>query len=111
MKTSHAGSSNSSRPDRDKHSVLPVSAQNGFVFSDTERDILKLMVIERHKASGNIGLGLVKGFGLRSGAIAEPLRTTHNIIAAGVSDDDILVAVSEIRKLQGGLSSCTTRKY
>lgn len=87
-----------------KHSVLPVSAQNGFVFSDTERDILKLMVIERHKASGNIGLGLVKGFGLRSGAIAGTVaHDSHNIIAAGVSDDDILVAVSEIRKLQGGL--------
>jgi adenine deaminase len=87
-----------------KHSVLPVSAQSGFVFSDTERDILKLMVIERHKATGNIGLGLVKGFGLRSGAIAGTVaHDSHNIIAAGVSDDDILVAVSEIRKLQGGL--------
>jgi adenine deaminase len=87
-----------------KHSVLPVSAQRSFVFSDTERDILKLVVIERHKATGNIGLGLVKGFGLRSGAIAGTVaHDSHNIIAAGVSDDDILVAVSEIRKLQGGL--------
>ena len=84
--------------------MLPVSAQGGFVFSDTERDILKLMVIERHKATGNIGLGLVKGFGLRSGAIAGTVaHDSHNIIAAGVSDDDILMAVSEIRKLQGGL--------
>jgi len=87
-----------------KHSVLPVSAQRGFVFSDTERDILKLMVIERHKATGNIGLGLVKGFGLRSGAIAGTVaHDSHNIIATGVSDDDILAAVSEISKLQGGL--------
>jgi adenine deaminase len=87
-----------------RHSVLPVSEQGGFVFSDPERDILKLIVIERHKASGNIGLGLVKGFGLRSGAIAGTVaHDSHNIIAAGISDDDILVAVSEIRKLQGGL--------
>ena len=87
-----------------KHSVLPVSVQGSFVFSDTERDILKLVVIERHKATGNIGLGLVKGFGLRSGAIAGTVaHDSHNIIATGVSDDDILVAVSEIRKLQGGL--------
>ncbi|HUI67384.1 MAG TPA: adenine deaminase [Nitrospirota bacterium] len=94
-----------------KHSVLPVSAQSGFVFSDTKRDILKLMVIERHKATGNIGLGLVKGFGLRSGAIAGTVaHDSHNIIAAGVSDDDILVAVSEIRKLQGGLVVVQNKK-
>ena len=100
-------------PDRieTKHSVLPVSAQNGFVFSDTGRDILKLIVIERHKASGNIGLGLVKGFGLRSGAIAGTVaHDSHNIIAVGVSDDDILEAVSEIRKLQGGLVVVNNKK-
>jgi adenine deaminase len=94
-----------------KHSVLPVSAQRSFVFSDTERDILKLVVIERHKATGNIGLGLVKGFGLRSGAIAGTVaHDSHNIIAAGVSDDDILAAVSEISKLQGGLVVVDNKK-
>jgi len=87
-----------------KQAILPVSTQSGFISSDTERDILKLVVIERHKASGNIGLGLVKGFGLRSGAIAGTVaHDSHNIIAAGASDDDIVAAVSEINKLQGGL--------
>jgi adenine deaminase len=94
-----------------KHSVLPVSAQNGFVFSDTERDVLKLMVVERHKATGNIGIGLVKGFGIRSGAIAATVaHDSHNVIAMGVSDDDILVAVSEIKKLQGGLVVVNKKK-
>lgn len=94
-----------------KHAILPVPAQNGFVFSDTERDILKLVVIERHKATGNMGLGLVKGFGIRSGAIAGTVaHDSHNIIAVGVSDDDILAAVSEIRKLQGGLVVVNKKK-
>jgi adenine deaminase len=94
-----------------KHAVLPVPAQNGFVVSDTERDILKLMVIERHKATGNMGLGLVKGFGIRSGAIAGTVaHDSHNIIAVGVSDDDLLMAVSEIRKLQGGLVVVNKKK-
>jgi adenine deaminase len=87
-----------------KHSVLPVSTQRGFVFSDKEKDIIKLVVIERHKATGNVGLGLVKGFGLRAGAIAGTVaHDSHNIIVAGVGDDDILAAVLEIRKIQGGL--------
>jgi adenine deaminase len=94
-----------------KHAILPVSTRSGFIFSDTERDILKLMVIERHKATGNMGLGLVKGFGIRSGAIAGTVaHDSHNIIAVGVSDDDILVAVSEIRKLQGGLVVVNKKK-
>jgi adenine deaminase len=87
-----------------KHAILPVSTQRGFVSSDPERDILKLMVLERHKSTGNMGLGLVKGFGIRSGAVAGTVaHDSHNLIAVGVSDDDILVAVSEIRKLHGGL--------
>ncbi|HXY61623.1 MAG TPA: adenine deaminase C-terminal domain-containing protein, partial [Nitrospirota bacterium] len=94
-----------------KHSKLPVSAPSGFVCPDTESDILKLVVIERHRASGRIGLGLVKGFGLQSGAIAGTVaHDSHNIIAAGVDDDDILAAVSEIRKLQGGLVVVNNRK-
>jgi adenine deaminase len=94
-----------------KYSKLPVSAPSGFVCSDTKTDILKLVVIERHRASGRIGLGLVKGFGLRAGAIAGTVaHDSHNIIAAGVDDDDILAAVSEIRKLQGGLVVVNNRK-
>jgi adenine deaminase len=87
-----------------KHRILPVSAQDGFISSDTEKDIIKLLVIERHKSTGNMGVGLVKGFGIRSGAIAGTVaHDSHNLIVAGVSDDDILTAISEIIKLQGGL--------
>jgi adenine deaminase len=78
--------------------------RDGFVVPDTERDILKLVVVERHKASGNIGLGLVKGFGLKKGALGSSIaHDSHNIIVAGTNDQDILSAVKEIERLEGGL--------
>jgi len=74
---------------------------------DVERDILKLVVVERHKASGNIGVGLVKGFGLKKGALASSVaHDSHNIIAVGTNDFDILKAIEEINRLQGGLVVC-----
>ena len=78
--------------------------KDGFVAPDTERDILKLVVVERHKASGNIGLGLVKGFGLKNGALGSSVaHDSHNIVAVGTNDQDIFAAVKEIERLQGGL--------
>jgi len=80
---------------------------DGAVMPDVERDILKLVVVERHKASGNIGVGLVKGFGLKKGALASSVaHDSHNIIAVGTNDFDILKAIEEINKLQGGLVVC-----
>jgi len=74
---------------------------------DVERDILKLVVVERHKASGNIGVGLVKGFGLKKGALASSVaHDSHNIIAVGANDFDILKAIEEVNRLQGGLVVC-----
>jgi adenine deaminase len=71
---------------------------------DTNRDILKLVVVERHKATGNIGLGLVSGFGLKRGALASSIaHDSHNIIAVGASDGDIFTAIKEIERLKGGL--------
>jgi adenine deaminase len=80
---------------------------DGAVMPDVERDILKLVVVERHKASGNIGVGLVKGFGLKKGALASSVaHDSHNIIAVGANDLDILKAIEEINRLQGGLVVC-----
>jgi adenine deaminase len=63
--------------------------------------------VERHKASGNIGLGLVKGFGLKKGALASSVaHDSHNVIAVGTNDLDILKAIEEINRLQGGLVVC-----
>lgn len=78
--------------------------EKGFVLADIDRDILKLVVVERHKATGNIGLGLVKGFGLKRGALASSIaHDSHNIVAVGTRDEDIYVAIKEIERLQGGL--------
>jgi len=81
-----------------------VKVIDGVIVPDISRDILKLVVVERHKATGNIGLGLVKGFGLKRGALASSIaHDSHNIVAVGASDEDIFTAIKEIERLQGGL--------
>jgi adenine deaminase len=71
--------------------------------ADIERDILKIAVIERHTGSGNVGLGFVRGFGLKTGAIGSSVaHDSHNIIVVGTNDDDMLKAVMEIEKIGGG---------
>jgi len=75
----------------------------GKAVSDPSRDILKLVVVERHKGTGRVGLGFVKGMGLKEGALASSVaHDSHNIIAVGVEDEDLLLAISEIGRLQGG---------
>ena len=81
-----------------------VQSDNGWVFSDIEADILKLAVVERHEASGRIGLGLVKGFGLMHGALASSVaHDSHNVIVVGVSDEEIVKAVEVVKDMGGGL--------
>lgn len=83
--------------------VAEPKVKGGFVVSDTERDIIKLAVVERHTASGNIGLGFVHGLGLQRGAVASSVaHDSHNIIVAGVDDDDMRAAVFEIVRMSGG---------
>ena len=86
-----------------KMSYEPIKNENGFAVSDTENDILKIAVIERHRATGNIGLGFVKGFGLKSGAIASTVaHDSHNMIVIGTNDEDMYYAAVELVKSQGG---------
>ncbi len=90
-----------------KKRVEKVKVEDGAIMPDTEKDILKIVVVERHRASGNVGLGLVRGFGLKRGALASSVaHDSHNIIAVGTDDVDILKAIEEIEKLQGGLVVC-----
>lgn len=85
--------------------VETLKEENGFVLSDTDRDILKAAVFERHRRTGRIGLGLVKGFGLKRGAVASSVaHDAHNIVAIGTNDIDMAVAVKEIENLNGGLA-------
>lgn len=81
--------------------------ENGCVTSDPSRDILKLVVIERHNATGNIGVGFAKGFGLKSGALGSTVaHDAHNIIVVGINDDDIFTAAQTLIEMGGGL--CVT---
>ncbi|MBI4311491.1 MAG: adenine deaminase [Chloroflexi bacterium] len=84
---------------------------NGAVMPDTSRDLLKLAVIERHKATGNIGLGLVKGFGLKRGALGTSVaHDSHNIVVVGASDQDMHAAAREIERMGGGLAAVSDGK-
>lgn len=79
--------------------------QDGKIVADPSRDLLKLVVIERHHASGSIGLGLVKGFGLRAGAIASSVaHDAHNLVIAGANDTDILIAARALEEMGGGFA-------
>ncbi|HLL78924.1 MAG TPA: adenine deaminase C-terminal domain-containing protein, partial [Ktedonobacteraceae bacterium] len=77
--------------------------RDGQIVADPSRDLLKLVVIERHHASGSVGLGLVKGFGLRKGAIASSVaHDAHNLVIAGADDTDILRAAHALEAMGGG---------
>jgi adenine deaminase len=81
-----------------------VKAENGLAVADPHKDILKIAVVERHRGTGNIGLGFVKGFGLREGAIASSVaHDSHNIVVVGANDNDMALAVQGIVEMHGGL--------
>lgn len=87
-----------------KRSVETLRADGGRLHADPKRDLCKLAVIERHQASGNVGLGFVHGFGISSGAIASSVgHDSHNIVIAGTNDHDMYTAAVHIVKIRGGL--------
>jgi adenine deaminase len=83
---------------------LPVKRENGLAVADVKRDILKLAVIERHRATSNVGLGLVKGMGLQRGALASTVaHDSHNLIVVGANDSDMFAAAQAVAEMGGGL--------
>ncbi|MEZ4522317.1 MAG: adenine deaminase [Thermomicrobiales bacterium] len=79
--------------------------EDGAAVVDLDRDLLKLVCVERHRATGNVGVGYINGFGLRRGAIASSIaHDAHNIVAIGVTDEDILAAIEAVIEMQGGLA-------
>ncbi|MCQ2739885.1 MAG: adenine deaminase [bacterium] len=83
--------------------VSEAKLENGYLQSNTDTDTLKIVVIERHRATGNIGKGFVKGFNLKSGAIASTVaHDSHNMIVVGTNDYDMYVAAVQLVKMQGG---------
>lgn len=88
------------------HLIEATPQEEGRVVTDTGRDILKLAVIERHLATGRVGKGLVRGLGLRRGAIASTVaHDHHNIVVAGVDDESMLAAAHAVVASQGGMAA------
>ncbi|MEH7124898.1 adenine deaminase [Bacillus sp. JJ1773] len=87
-----------------KHIIEEVVSENGLFQANIEKDQLKLAVLERHKNTGNIGLGIIKGLGIINGAIASTVaHDSHNIVAAGTNDHDLVKAINLTREMNGGL--------
>ncbi|WP_339192476.1 adenine deaminase [Bacillus sp. FSL K6-1003] len=86
--------------------LVSVPAPEAHIFQpDIKLDLLKIAVVERHKGLKETGLGIVKGFGLKSGAIATTIsHDSHNIIAVGTNDADIAAAVNKLQEIGGGLT-------
>jgi adenine deaminase len=88
-----------------KHLQEEATIRDGEIVADPDRDLLKLAVIERHHASGKVGLGIVKGFGLRKGALASSVaHDAHNLVIVGVSNSDILLAARVLEEMGGGFA-------
>jgi adenine deaminase len=84
---------------------------DGWAVADPSRDLLKLICVERHKATGRIGVGYATGFGLKSGALASTIaHDAHNIVAIGANDADILEAIALVVESQGGLAAVAEGK-
>ena len=87
-------------------SIIKVAVLRNSAVPDIKRDILKIAVVERHKGTGNIAVGFVKGFGFKKGAIASSVaHDSHNIIIVGTDDEDMKAALNAVIKMNGGLAA------
>lgn len=101
-------------PKSDKYSVIGIidkqiiTKKLEYTYSEAQKaladkELLKIAVIERHHATGNMGVGLIKAYGLKNGAVATTVgHDSHNIIVVGDSDSDMLLAVEELKRIKGG---------
>jgi adenine deaminase len=87
------------------HRILDAKIENGLAVADPQRDILKMAVIERHRNTGNVGLGFIQGFGLKRGAIAGTVaHDHHNLVVIGADDESMLTAARAAAQNGGGLA-------
>ena len=88
-----------------EHLTISPEPVNGCFVADPDNDLVKIAVLERHRGSGGLALGFLKGLGLKHGAVASTVaHDSHNLIIAGTNDEDMAVAASEIKRLGGGLA-------
>jgi adenine deaminase len=94
-----------------KKSVKKILLKDGAAYPNIKEDILKIVVVERHQATGNIGIGFVQGFGLKKGAIGSSVaHDSHNLVIVGTNDQDILKTVEAIQAMGGGLAAVSSGK-
>lgn len=87
-----------------KKTPVTIQTQSGYYVHDPASDILKLAVVERHQSSGRVGLGFVKGYGLKKAAIAMTIaHDSHNLIIIGDNDDDMRLSARRIKEIGGGI--------
>ncbi|MHA8137602.1 adenine deaminase [Lactobacillaceae bacterium Scapto_B20] len=87
------------------HLIESVPCEDGHFKADLDRDILKMVVVERHHDLGNVGVGLVHGFNLKQGAVATTIaHDSHNLVVVGTNDDAIDRAIQAVTKVGGGIS-------
>jgi adenine deaminase len=90
---------------RTEHLVMELPRRNGVIVPDAGRDVAKLAVVERHRGSGRIGLGFVRGLGLCRGALASSVaHDHHNLIVAGMDDTSMYSAIAAVVDAGGGLA-------
>ncbi|MES2703729.1 MAG: adenine deaminase C-terminal domain-containing protein [Bacteroidota bacterium] len=89
---------------------LPAKVKDGFIVSDTRRDILKIVVVNRYEKKGRVAIAFIKNFGLKKGALASTVaHDSHNIIAVGVDDASICAAVNTLIACKGGIAVARTK--
>ncbi len=82
---------------------VKLNEKNEFVY-DKNSDINKIAVVERHQYTGNVGVGLIRGFGIKTGAIAQTIaHDSHNVMVVGMSDEDMAMAVNTLQEIGGGI--------
>ncbi len=87
-----------------------LEASEGYLHPDPNRDILTIAVTERYMKGGNIGVGFIRGFGLKQGAIASSIaHDSHNIITVATTPEDALMAVSRVSQTMGGITAVDGR--
>jgi len=94
-----------------KKVLKKIILRNGVAYPNVKEDILKMVVVERHHRTGNIGIGFVQGFGLKRGAIGSTVaHDSHNLVIVGTNDLDILKTIEVIQRMGGGLGAVSDEK-
>jgi adenine deaminase len=82
-----------------------VTVKDGLYVNDPNQDILKIAVVERHHYTKNVGVGLMEGYGIKNGAVAMTIaHDSHNLVVVGDNDKDMMIAIQELKDIQGGIT-------